>query len=228
MTQLHILVLLAAIALSVPVSAQTRERPRPASRPAAAPQSKSVQVGGFAMLGNIGLTATESFDAIVGTHTGMLAGGGARIGLPFGGLFAEVGAWRMHRVGERVFISNGVRVPLGIHEDVTLTPIEFSGGWRFRIRQLPKFTPYAAGGMTSMRYQESSDFSADGEDTDQNYLGYHVFAGAEYKLLRWLGIAGEGQWTTIPDAIGEGGVSAVFHENDLGGKSFRVKITVGR
>ena len=35
-------------------------------------------------------------------------------------------------------------------------------------------------------------------------------------------------WTTVPDAIGESGLSAAFNESNLGGASFRFKITIGR
>jgi len=35
-------------------------------------------------------------------------------------------------------------------------------------------------------------------------------------------------WTAIPDAIGGGGVSQVFEEDDLGGTSLRVRIVLGR
>jgi hypothetical protein len=41
-------------------------------------------------------------------------------------------------------------------------------------------------------------------------------------------VAGEANWTTVPDAIGAAGVSAAFDETDLGGTSVRLKITVGR
>jgi hypothetical protein len=50
----------------------------------------------------------------------------------------------------------------------------------------------------------------------------------EYKITRWLGLAGEASWSTVPDAIGESGVSEAFNETDLGGTTFRVKITIGR
>jgi hypothetical protein len=222
--------MIAVVGGAASASAQTKEQPKPkaAARPAPPRQSKSIEIGGFAMLGDMNLWSTQSFDTIVGTHRGPIAGGGARVGLPWFGLFAEVGAWRMHEQGERVFMSNGTRVPLGIHEDITLTPIEFSGGWRMRFRKMPKLIPYVAGGYTSMRYQETSDFSATDEDIDQNFGGYHVFGGAEYKVWRWLGVAGEAQWTTVPNAIGEGGVSALFGEDNLGGRSLRFKITIGR
>lgn len=215
----------------VPVSAQDPPRKQPPARPAAAtpaPQSKSVQVSGFGMVGATLFTAKESFDASLGSSTGLIYGGGARIGLPWGGLFAEVGAWRFHDSGERVFVYNGTTFPLGIKTDVTMTPIEISGGWRFRIRKHPKLTPYAGGGYTSMRYQETSDFSTSDDDVDENFGGYHLFGGAEYKVSKWLGVAGEAAWTTVPNAIGEQGVSSALGEDNLGGVSFRFKLTVGR
>lgn len=205
--------------------AQAKPRPRPAAPPQ---QSRGIQVGGYAMVGRINFAATESFDAIVGTPSGPIFGGGARIGLPFGGLFVDVGAWRYRADGERVFVANDVIFKLGIPVEITVTPLEISAGWRFRLRRAPKFTPYAAGGLTILKYQETSDFSTSSEDADDSVNGYHVIGGAEYKLTRWLGLAGEGSWSTVPDAIGESGVSEAFNETDLGGTTFRVKITIGR
>ncbi|HEX6164627.1 MAG TPA: hypothetical protein VFZ31_14750, partial [Vicinamibacterales bacterium] len=112
--------------------------------------------------------------------------------------------------------------------EVTVTPLEISGGWRFRLRRVPKLTPYVAGGFTSLRYEETSEFSTTNEDVDENFGGYHLLGGAEYKFSRWLGVAGEASWATVPDAIGEAGVSQRFSETDLGGTTLRVKITIGR
>jgi len=207
-----------------PAQAQSKPRPRSSSPP----PSRSVSIGGYATFGFINFTATESFDAILGTTSGPLFGGGARVGLPWGGLFADVGAWRFHGEGERAFVFGGEVVPLGIPVDITVTPIEISGGWRFRIRSLPKLSPYIAGGLTAMKYHESSDGSAPDEDVDDTFNGYHLLGGAEYKITRWLGVAGEASWTTVPDAIGEAGVSAAFDETNLGGTTFRFKITIGR
>ena len=129
---------------------------------------------------------------------------------------------------ERVFLSQGTRYPLGITDTINVTPIEISAGWQFRIRRMRSLTPYVAGGYTSLRYQESSDFSASGEDVDQNFGGYHLRAGAEYKVMRWLGVAGELQATNVPNAIGQGGVSKTLGESSLGGRQLRLKITIGR
>lgn len=180
------------------------------------------------MAGNFSFTAKDSFDAILGTSSGPIFGGGARVGLPFGGLFIDLGAWRFQDEGERVFVLNNEVFPLNIPTKITVTPLELSVGWRFRIRRVQRLIPYVAGGFTTMKYQETADFNAPAEDVHENFNGYHVLGGAEYRIMRWLGVAGEGTWTTVPDAIGESGVSKAFNENDLGGTSFRFKITIGR
>ena len=180
------------------------------------------------MFGRINFAATESFDAIVGTPSGPIYGGGARIGLPLGGLFVDIGAWRYRADGERAFVANDEIFKLGIPVEITVTPIELSAGWRFRIRRAPKFTPYAAGGLTILKYRETSDFATTSEDADDSFNGYHLNGGVAYKLTQWVGLAGEASWSTVPDAIGESGVSKAFNETDLGGTTVRVKITIGR
>ena len=207
--------LVAALA-AVPALAQT---PAP---------SRSIQIGGYAMAGQFTFTASESFDAVLGTHAGPIIGGGATVGLPLGGLFVDVGAWRFAQSGERVLVLGGEVISLGIPLDVTIVPIEISAGWKFRMRGMPKLIPYAAGGYTSFGYKETSSFAGAGEDVDERFGGYHLRGGAEFKITAWLGLAGELAWTTVPDAIGSGGVSAAFQETDLGGTSFRARITVGR
>jgi len=220
-----------AVGLLAPAAAtvaHAQAKPQPRSTSTSARPSRSVSIGGYGTFGRVGFTAAESFDAILGESTGSLFGGGMRAGLPWGGLFVDVGAWRFHAEGERAFVFNDEVIPLGIPVDVTVTPIEISGGWRFRFRRLTKFTAYAAGGFTAMKYQETSEFSTPAEDADETYTGYHVLGGAEYKISRWLGVAGEASWTTVPDAIGTAGVSQAFNETDLGGTTLRFKITVGR
>jgi hypothetical protein len=180
------------------------------------------------MFGNITFTAADSFNAITGSSSAPIYGGGARIGVPLGGLFFDVGAWRYQASGERVFPFGDQVFKLGIPLQITVVPVELSAGWQFRFRTMPKFIPYVAGGLTSMSYKETSDFATDAENVDERFSGYHVIGGAEYKIIKWLGVAGEWTWTTVPDAIGKDGVSAHFDETDLGGTTFRFKITIGR
>ena len=178
------------------------------------------------MFGRINFTAADSFDAIFGESSGPIFGGGVRISQ--GGMFLDVGAWQYSADGERAFVAGNTVFPLGIPIEVTVTPIEFSGGWRFRIRKMPKLTPYAAGGWTLMRYQETSEFSSEDEDVDETFNGFHLFGGVEYKITRWFGVAGEASWTTVANALGDAGVSEAFDETDLGGTTLRFKITIGR
>ena len=180
------------------------------------------------MLGRINFTASQSFDAITGEPSGSIFGGGARIGLPLGGLFVDVGAWRYRGEGERVFVADDQVFKLGIPVEIAVTPIELSAGWRFRIRRAPRLFPSLGGGVTILKYEETSEFANANENVDDSFNGYHLLGGAEYRILRWLGVAGEASWSTVPDAIGDSGVSAAFDETDLGGTTFRVKITIGR
>jgi len=209
------------VAASVtPAVAQTQATRRPAAR--------AIEIGGYAMVGRFTFAAAESFDTILGTTSSPIVGGGATVGLPFGGLFVEVGAWRFTQSGERVLVLGSEVVPLGIPLDVTIVPVEISAGWKFRFRRLPRLVPYAAGGYTSFGYKETSSFAATSEDVDERFGGYHLRGGVEFKVRRWLGLAGEMAWTTVPDAIGKGGVSRAFNEDNLGGTSYRARITVGR
>lgn len=187
-----------------------------------------VSIKGYALFGRINFTAAESFDAIVGEPSGPILGGGVRIGLGLGGVFFDVGLWRFRAEGERALVFDNEVIGLGIPVDLRVTPIEISAGWRFRLRKLPKLIPYAAGGLTSMRYEETSDFSTPAEDVDETFNGFHVLGGAEYKITHWIGVAGEASWTTVPGAIGDAGVADAFNETDLGGTTFRLKITIGQ
>lgn len=198
-----------------------------AAAPAAA-QPAGFELGGYATAGRVTFTAADSFDAILGSPSGPLVGGGVRLGLPLGGLFVDVGAWRFRGDGERVFVDGATVFPLGIPVAITVTPLEISAGWQFRLRRLPRLRPYVAGGFTSYRYEETSDFATITENVAERYRGYHVLGGAEVRVARWLGLAGEVTWTTVPDAMGEAGVSAAFDETDLGGSTMRLKITIGR
>lgn len=216
----HAFTLIALLAGAVSAAAQ----PAPTVRPAA---SRSIQIGGYGMVGRLNLVARETFEAVIGKRSGPVFGGGITMGLPLGGLYLDVGAWRFKQEGERVFVTGSEVFKLGVPLTVTLIPIEVTAGWRFRLRD-SRLVPYVGGGFTSYGYQETSTFAGVGEDVDDRFTGYHLLGGAEFKLRRWLGLGAEFVWTTIPDALGGGGVSQAFSDTDLGGTSLRAKLTVGR
>lgn len=220
---------LAALLVSLFVTdafAQAKPRPRRPLPPPLPPPA--LEIGGYAMLGLMNFMSADSFEVVVGSPLGTIVGGGVRVGLPLGGLFVDVGAWQFRGSGQRVFIFEGEEFPLGIPLDVTITPLEISGGWQFRFRRAPEFRPYIAGGITSYRYQEVSEFARDAENADDRFDGYRLAGGAAFQVARWIGVAWELNWTSVPDALGKGGVSAAFDESNLGGGSFRFKITIGR
>jgi len=225
MTRLHAIVLVCVLGCGTQAFAQGARPPRRPDPPPLPPPT--LEVGGFAMLGLMNFTATDTFDAL-GSPIGSIYGGGVTVGLPLGGLFVSLGGWRFSQRGERVFLFDDEVISLGIPTKITITPIELSGGWRFRLRRSPQFRPYVSGGISSYRYQEVSDFATDAENVDERFTGFHLAGGAEFRVERWVGVGMELSWSSVPDAIGDAGVSKAFNETNLGGAAIRMKITIGR
>jgi opacity protein-like surface antigen len=192
-----------------------------------APAAAEAQIRGFADVGSTTFAATESFETILGSASGVVFGGGVEVMLPKD-LFVNVRASRFRQSGERVFVFEGESFGLGIPTTVTVMPIEVTGGYRFD-RGWPVI-PYGGGGIGQHRYTETSDFATDAENVEESFTGYHLLGGAEFRLSRLIGAAGEVQWATVPDALGQdpNGVSNAFDETDLGGVTFRVKVVIGR
>ncbi len=116
---------------------------------------------------------------------------------------------------------------LGIPTKVTMTPLEVTAGWRFPPR-FGRVIPHLGVGYTRLEYQERADFADAGDDTSQSFNGFHVLAGTEVRVARWVGVAGEVVWTSVAGALGDGGVSKAFDEDNLGGTSLRLKLVIGR
>ena len=278
-----LLAVLFAATLAAPVLAQSKpaapapqnrspHKPPPTTKPATQPRTAArtapdpIRLRGFGTLGAITFQAQDSFEAILGTRTGLSFGGGAQVILP-AGFYAEVGVWHFTHTGERAFVGPNQEVfPLGIPLEVGITPIEITGGWRYRhcppppgpprapqpppspqaprtpqqpaprtqaarssaVSCDPKFIPYVGGGFSSYKYSETSEGDDSSENLDERFNGFHLLGGGEYRVMRWLRIGGEIVWSSVPDALGSGGVSAAFNEDNLGGTGFRVKVTVGR
>jgi len=202
-------------------------------------EAQGVSGRGFFDTGAVKLTAAESFEAVAGTSTGFMFGGGGEMVLPIG-LFAAVRLSQFQKAGQRVFVFEGETFPLGIDSTIRIRPLEVSGGYRFnrarrpagpsRSLTPPRVIPYVGGGIGWHRYQESSEFADDDENVNDTFRGYHLLGGAEVRVARWFGVSGEAQWTTVPDALGQdpSGVAAEFDESDLGGVTFRVRVVIGR
>jgi opacity protein-like surface antigen len=195
--------------------------------PARAQSPNGIGVRGFALVGNMTFTAKESFDTILDTHSGPIYGGGGTVLLPWD-FYVEVRGTRFRRDGQRVFIGPNDEVfKLGIPVEITITPVELTGGYRLT-RLSRRFVPYGGAGYSSSRYKETSQFADAAENVDDRFTGFHVLGGAEYLPFRWLAVGGEVGWSSIANAIGASGVSQHFNEDNIGGTSARLKISVGR
>jgi opacity protein-like surface antigen len=194
-------------------------------------RTASAQEIGFRGFGDIGGTrfsAAHSFDAVLGTHRGVVLGGGVDAVLP-SGIFVGVRASRFQKNGTRVFVLNDQVFDLGIATTVRVIPIQVTGGYRFRVGRR-HVVPYVGGGVGWFRYSETSDFADASENVADTFTGYHLLGGAELRVSRNVGVAGEAEWSLVPNALGQdpSGVSSAFDETDLGGVNFRVKVVIGR
>jgi opacity protein-like surface antigen len=182
---------------------------------------------GFADLGLTRFAASDTFKATLGSSTGGFFGGGVEVVLPQR-FFVNFRVSRFQKTGERVFVDGDEVFPLGIEMKVGLRPVELTGGYRFQPRG--NLVPFVGGGVGWHRYSEESDFAQPDEDVSETFTGYHALGGVEYRMSRWFGVAGEAQWTTVGDALGNGLTSAseVYGESNLGGLGFRVRFVVGR
>ncbi len=188
--------------------------------------SNRLEIRAFGVAGTTWFTASSTFKAVLGKSTGQDFGGG--LNLTQGPGYIEIGARKFSKTGERVFVTDDGQVfPLGIPATVTMTPLDVTAGWRFRPR-FGRVIPHVGVGYTRMKYEETSDFSEGDENVDESFNGFHVLGGAEVRVGRWVGLAGEVVWTSIADALGDGGASKAFDETNLGGTSLRIKLIIGR
>jgi opacity protein-like surface antigen len=169
-------------------------------------------------------SAKDSFDAILDTSSGIFYGGGAQV--YFGPIYVDVGVTRFEKTGERAFVLDGEVFPLGIPDRITMTPVVVTAGYRFPERE--RIVPYVGGGIGSLKFEETSDFADPAENVSERFTSYHVAGGMEYAASRWLFVAGEVRYTSVPDALGAPGIAAEFDESNLGGVSVAVKVLVGR
>jgi outer membrane protein with beta-barrel domain len=209
-----------AVLVAVPASAQ--------STPDTADPGEPYEAAfrGFFVFSQQRFAASTTFDATFGQSSQPFFGGGFQVTTP-SGVFVDFGITRFSKTGQRAFVSNGQTFPLGIPLTATLTPIEFSVGYRFGATRW-RVIPYAAGGIGRYNYREESGFSGTDENVDTHHVGYLVNGGVEIRLHKWFGAAVDAQYTHVPGILGEGGISQDAGETDLGGVAARFKFIVGR
>ena len=85
--------------------------------------------------------------------------------------------------------------------------------------------PYAGLGGSITSYSEESSVAGISYDESRSKAGFNLVGGVEVGrgMLRFGAEAG---WSTVPNAIGIGGVSSIYNEDDIGGWSVVGKVVV--
>jgi hypothetical protein len=170
------------------------------------------------------MAAGNSASAVFGSGGGATLGGAARYTF-WRGAFVTAGARTFSKDGERVFVAtpNSPVQQLGFPLRLRLTPTFLAVGYRLRDGKL--IVPYAAVGGALTFHKEESEVAGESFDEDGSAGGFLGFAGVEVGRGTFR-VGAEAGYTTVPDAVGLGGVTAVYGETDLGGWHVVGKVVV--
>ena len=181
-----------------------------AARPAAPGEIPVEAHGGY-----FEMAAENSASAVFDSTGGPTFGGAVRYNV-WRGAFVSAGARTFSREGERVFVQ-GPSSPvqkLGFPLSIRLTPIVLQAGYRFRHGHM--LVPYVAAGVAITSYTEESEVAGETFNTDSTHTGFVGSAGLEVGRGTFR-FGAEVGFSAVPDAVGLGGVSKVYGEDDLGG-----------
>ena len=165
--------------------------------------------------GYLGMAASNSASAVFDSTGAPTFGGAARLTF-WRGAFVSIGGRTYSKEGERVFVltpSSPVQ-KLGFPLSMRTTPLFVSGGYRLRRGAL--VVPYVSAGLAIARYSESSEVTGETFDEVFTKTGFLGSVGVEVGRGTFR-VGGEVGYTTVPNAIGLGGVSKVYGEDDIGG-----------
>ncbi len=130
------------------------------------------------------------------------------------GLYLEGAFDYYKKSGHKVYIGGGQSIDSGFSTDIKIIPITASAGYVFMRKS--SWSPYVGGGIGYYKV-DVSDGNAD------NAFGYHILGGVELLKGRAFGLAAELKFSTAPNALGNGGTSALFDEDNVGGITLTVK-----
>jgi outer membrane protein W len=196
-----------------------------AATPAIAQPAK-VTMRPFFLASDQRLSAQTTFNATLGSASASFWGGGVDV-VVRRKYFIDLAISRMSGTGQRAFINNGEVFRLGIPVRVSSTPVELTGGYRFRLRT-SRVIPYAGAGIGSYSYREAADFAAPGDDVDVRHSGFVLLGGAEFRVRKWIGVTGDAHFTRVPGILGQSGISKDAGESDFGGIAARIRVILGR
>ena len=186
--------------------------------------AQPVGVHGYVTYGSTSLTATESFKAVADSNRDAAIGFGGAVTGVWKDLFVDVGVPPLSFGGERVFVDAGRVYRLGIPLAIKMRSIDVAAGWRFVTR---KVSPYIGGGLSLVSLEESSPFAIPGDDVSESASGPLLLGGLDFNVARWLRVGGELRYRAVSGGVGQGGVSHAFNEDQVGGLSLGLRVSVG-
>jgi hypothetical protein len=181
----------------------------------AASPARSGELAFEARGGYFGMAATNSASAVFDSTGAPTFGGAARLTF-WRGAFVSIGGGTFSREGERVFIAapNAPVQKLGFSLTMRTSPLFATAG--YRLRHGSTLVPYVSAGVAITRYSESSEVTGESFDQQLTKTGFTGAVGLEVGRGVFR-VGGELGYTTVPNAIGFGGVSKVYGEDDIGG-----------
>jgi hypothetical protein len=201
------LIVIAFVLVARPVFAQTDVRP-------------------FFLFADQRFSASTTFNAVFQSSVAPFFGGVVDVVVKKR-FFVDVAISHTSREGQRAFVNGGEVFRLGTPLRMSTTPIEFTGGYRFRFGT-SRVIPYAGAGVGVYSYHETADFNDPADDVNLSHAGFILLGGAEIRVTRWIGITGDAQYTRVPGILGQAGLSKDLNENDFGGVAGRLRVVIGR
>lgn len=189
----------------------------------AAPAAAQVGARAHAVYDSTTFAATESFDAITGESSVQGITVGVTLTRLWRGVFVDVAAGRRTLDGERVFVHAGTVFPLGIPTTIEWRPLDVALGWR-TVRR--RFSPYAGVGLTTIAFTETADFAQAGDDLSETATGLLLLAGIDVPVWKRVSLGGEVRHRSVTGVLGDGGVSEAFDEDQLGGTSIGIRLSI--
>jgi opacity protein-like surface antigen len=188
--------------------------------------AQSIGIRGYASFGVAQLAATDTFEALAETSQQPVFGGGVQVTNIWGGLFADLGVAQIQTIdGERVFVADGDVFRLGIPLEIKMRAVDIAAGWRLTFGRV---SPYAGAGVTFFAFEQTSEDDDPDEQVDESQNGPVFLGGVDVALLEWLHAGGELRYRRVRGILGEGDVSAEFDEDNAGGLTLAVRISIGR
>ena len=183
-------------------------------------------IRGVVMEGRLGffrpMQFADSFRAVFDSAGGMVLGAGVRVELPKN-IYVEGALDYFNKDGYRVYVAGTKAVRTDIDTSISIIPFTFTGGYRFKLK--PSLIPYVGGGFGRYYFKQKDTVTElKGESSFKAHTGYHLLGGVEFRADRPISFAGELKWNTVPGAIGEGGVSKYYEEDNIGGFSISFKV----